>query len=56
MAEIVSLSHVLIHFFIPVKKEGKFWDFPDVVGGMWGMHSGIEPTHNAEVLREGLLE
>lgn len=51
VAGMVSLSHAHIPFFIPVKKQGKLWAFPDVVGVMRGRHSGIDPTHNAQGLK-----
>lgn len=34
MAGMISLSHVHINFFIPVKKQGKFWVFPDMISVM----------------------
>lgn len=54
MVGIISLSHVHIHFFIPVKKQRNFRVFPDVISEVWGMYSATDPTHIAKVL-EGTI-
>lgn len=54
MVGMISLSYLHIHFFIPVKNQGNFWVFLDVINEVWGMYSVTDLTHTAKVL-EGTI-